>query len=251
MRLCIRNGLVYISSLGIFMKPMYQNHNYRAAATLLAAGLFAAATGCPAAAPKGLILNLDLQNIEDGLIPNKALYALDVPLGDLETGRSLNDRIVLMISKGEHLDIPHSSLLDPDGSGWVASIRVYALTEGLILSQSDGERGYALYMQDGAIHAAIQTGHSTLYLREHPDNGITPCLNNWVTIELIITSETALLVLNRAHVAWIPLEEPLHGKHARIRIGHHDVLPAPLARNQTLSPDGFTGAVRSLKILRQ
>ena len=216
--------------------------------TALAALAFISSAG--AVLPKGVILNLDFQQIKDGLIPNKSLYPLHVPIANLGTNIS-NNRTVLILEEGERLNIPHSSLLDPDGSGWIASIRVFALTDGLVMSQSDDEKGYAIYIKDGKIEVAVQTGHSTVYLKERTESGLTPCINTWVSIELIIKQDHALLILNRAHVALVPLDEPLTGTNTGIRIGRHDQLPAPLSRNQSLSPEGFTGAISSLKILRQ
>lgn len=200
--------------------------------------------------PKGPMLNLDFQQIEDGLIPSKTLYPLYVPLGELST-ETVNNRTLLVFNQGQGLDIPHSSLLDPDGSEWVAIVRVFALTDGLVMSQSDGERGYAVYIKDGAVHAAIQTGHSILLLKESPEMGITPCLNNWVTIELKINADMALLILNRAHVAYAPLPAALSGTNCRIRLGEHEALPAPFSRSTTAVPTGFTGAVSSFKLIRQ
>jgi hypothetical protein len=216
--------------------------------TVLASLAFISSAG--AALPKGIMLNLDFQQIKDGVIPNKSLYPLHVPIGNLGTNLS-NNRTVLILEEGQGLDIPHSTLLDPDGSGWIASIRVFALTDGLVMSQSDDERGYAIYIKDGRIEVAVQTGHSTVYLTEMEESGLTPCINTWVSIELIIKQDHALLILNRAHVALIPLDGPLTGSDARIRIGQHDKLPAPLSRNQSFSPEGFTGAISSVKILRQ
>lgn len=200
--------------------------------------------------PKGLMLNLDFQRIEDGLIPSKTLFPLHVPMGELST-TTFSKRTVLVLNEGQGLGIPHSSLLDPDGSEWIAIIRVYALTDGLIMSQGDDEKGYAIYIKDGAVQAAIQTGHSTIVLKERAEKGITPYLNKWVTIELRVNSDMALLVLNRAHAALVPLQEPLRGQDYRIRIGEHKTLPAPLSRSKTATLTGFTGAISSLKIVRQ
>ncbi len=238
------------------MRKTEHNQRYggRALAALKALALFivtiAIGTQAGDPPPKGLMLNLDFQRIENGLIPSKTLFPLHVPLGELSTG-TFNDRTMLVFDEGQGLDIPHSSLLDPDGSAWVAIIRVFALTDGLVMSQGDDEKGYAIYIKDGAVQAAIQTGHSTIFLRERPENGITPCLNKWVTIEVKIDSDSALLILNRAHVALVPLQEPLNGKDYHIQIGEHKTLPAPLSRSKTATPTGFTGGVSSLKLVRQ
>ena len=200
--------------------------------------------------PKGLMLNLDLQRIEDGLIPNKTLYPLYVPIGDLGTVTNNDKRVLLMFEHGQGLDIPHSSLLDPDGGSWVATVRLFAMSNGLVMSQGDDEKGYAIYIKDGAVHAAIHTGYSTIILKERPEHGITEYLNKWVTIELKLNPDMVILVLNRAHVAIAPLQAPLIGEDYRIRIGEHKTLPAPLSRSKTATT-GFTGAISSLKVLRQ
>lgn len=200
--------------------------------------------------PKGLILNLDFQNIQEGLIPNKTLYPLYVPLGELGT-ETLDRRIILTLQKGQGLDIPHSSLLDPDGGEWITSIRIFALTDGLVMSQGNDEKGYAIYIKDGAVHCAIRTNHSTVILTERPENGITDCLKEWVTVEVRIKQETAILSLNRARVAITLLPEPLRGKNYQIRIGEHKELPGPLLHSKTATTTGFTGAIGSLKITRQ
>lgn len=238
------------------MRKTEHNQRYggrvRLALKTLALFIVTIATDTPAGdpPPKGLMLNLDFQRIESGLIPSKTLFPLHVPMGELSTG-TFDDRTMLMFEEGQGLDIPHSSLLDPDGSAWVAIIRVFALTDGMVMSQGDDKKGYAIYIKDGAVQAAIHTGHSTIFLKERPENGITPCLNKWVTIELKLNSDSAILILNRAHVALVPLQAPLNGKDYRIRIGEHEALPAPLSRSKTATPTGFTGAISSLKLVRQ
>ncbi|MEN8254011.1 MAG: LamG domain-containing protein [Verrucomicrobiota bacterium] len=218
-------------------------------AALIAAMAVCAQAGNPL--PKGLMLNLDFQKIENGLIPNKTLYPLYVPIGDLGTITNNDKRVLLMVEYGQGLDIPHSSLLDPDGGGWVATVRVFAMSNGLVMSQGNDENGYAIHIKDGAIHAAIHTGYSTVILKERPENGITECLNKWVTIELKLTPDMAILILNRAHVAIAPLQAPFIGEDYRIRVGEHKTLPAPLRRDKTATTTGFTGGIRSLKVLRQ
>jgi len=200
--------------------------------------------------PKGLMLNLDFQRIENGLIPNKTLYPLYVPIDGLGTETS-NNRVLLMFAAGQGLDIPHSSLLDPNGDGWVATVRVFALADGMVMSQGNDEKGYAIYIKNGAVHAAIRTGYSTIVLKERSENGITECLNKWVTIELKLTSDMAILILNRVYAAIAPLQAPFVGEDYRIRVGEHKMLPAPLRHDTTATPTGFTGAISSLKILRQ
>jgi hypothetical protein len=218
------------------------------AATALPAALAVAERACPL--PKGLMLNLDFQQIKDGLIPNKTLYPLYVPLAGLDTLLEQN-RSVLAIMNGQHLDIPHSSLLDPDGSEWIATVRVFALSDGIVMAQGNDENGFVIYIKDGAAHAAIRTLHSTATLTESKAKGITDCLNKWITIELSIKPETATLLLNRARVAGVLLQAPLSGDNHRIRIGEHSTLPAPLQFNATATPAGFTGAISSIKLLRQ
>ena len=200
--------------------------------------------------PKGIVLNLDFQQIKDGLIPNKVLYPLYVPANGLGT-ETVNNREILVLREGQSLDIPHSSLLDPDGSQWVAIIRVFLKSDGIVLSQGNGQQGYAIYTKEGVVHVAIRTGDSTVVLKETLEKGITDYLGKWVTIELRIKQGIAILNLNRARVATLPVPSPLSGKDCKIRIGEHRSLPIALENNTDASPAGFTGAVSSLKILRQ
>jgi hypothetical protein len=200
--------------------------------------------------PKGIMLNLDFQQIKDGLIPSKTLYPLVVPQGELTTELA-SGRTVLMMQPGQHLDIPHSLLLDPDGSEWIASIRVFVLSDGIVLSQGDNKTGYAIYIKDGAVHAAVRTGQSAVLLEEPMENGITDYTNKWVTIELRISAEMASLKLNRARVSIVPLQAPLKGSDQWIRIGTHDTLPLALRYNPDATTDGFSGAIASVKLIRQ
>ena len=200
--------------------------------------------------PKGLMLNLDLRRIEDGLIPSKTLYPLYVPQGDLGT-ESDKRRTFLIFKKGQGLDIPHSTLLDPDGGVWIATIRVFARTDGIVMSQGNDESGYAIYIKDGLVHAAIRTGQSVILLKELPKNGITHYQNKWVTIDMSIKPDQVSLHLNRTRVATAPISEPLSGQNHYIHIGEHQTLPIALQNNTNALPSGFTGAISSLKILRQ
>jgi hypothetical protein len=200
--------------------------------------------------PKGVILNLDFQNIQEGLIPNKTLYPLFVPMNGLDT-KIVNTRNMLVLREGQGLDIPHSTLLDPDGSSWIASIRVLAMTDGIIMSQCNDESGYVIYLKDGVVHATVLSGHSAVTLKERPENGIGSVLKKQVSIELKTGPNSAFLILNRNRVAYAPLQKPLQGETHRIRIGQHIALPAPLKCNPTATTTGFTGGISSLKILRQ
>ncbi len=200
--------------------------------------------------PKGIILNLDFQNIHDGLIPNKTLYPLYVPLNDLGT-KIVDDRTLLMFNQGEGLDIPHSSLLDPAGTTWVASIRMIALTDGIIMSQCNDDSGYMIYLKDGIVHAAILTAGSVITLREGMESGIGNVMKKRVSIVLKITPNSASLMLNRRGVASTRLQHPLAGENHRIRIGEHAEEPAVLKQNPLSPMSGFTGGISSFKILRQ
>jgi len=173
----------------------------------------------PRTLPKGLMLNLDFQGIESGLIPNKTLYPLYVPLGALSF-ETVNHRNILAVQYGQGLDIPHSSLLNPDGSEWIVSTRIFALSDGIVLSQTDGKTGYVIYINDGVVQAAINTGGATFKLKESEKTGITDCLKNWTSIELRIKPERAMMLINRKWAAMTSLDLPYSGTAQRIPAGN-------------------------------
>ncbi len=199
--------------------------------------------------PNGLMLNLDFQNVSEGLIASKTLYPLFVPIDELGL-ENFDQRNMLAFEFGQGLDIPHSSLLDPNGDEWIVSVRSYSLTDGIIVSQSNEKIGYIIYMKDGHIEALVHTGHSTFKLREHDSHGRTKYTKRWVTTELRIKKDTARLNLNQRRVDLVQFEPALTGENLRIRLGNHTALPAPF-KTSKLSPTGFTGAINSFKMLRQ
>ncbi|VGO15593.1 hypothetical protein PDESU_04178 [Pontiella desulfatans] len=200
--------------------------------------------------PVGLMLNLDFQNVQDGLIPNKSLYPLHVPKGELGMEWA-NHRYMLAIQSGQGLSIPHSSLLDPDGSEWVVTVRAFVLTDGLVLSQGNDEHGYAIYIKDHTVQATVRTSHIAMTLQEGTYLGINKYRNQWVTIELRIKKDKAYLLLNRKMVAKLDLDAPLKGENMHIRIGNHQALPTVLKNKPGSTTTGFTGAISSLKVIRQ
>jgi len=199
--------------------------------------------------PKGLVLNMDFEQVRDGLIPSKALFPLYIPQGELGI-ESFNNRNMLAFQFGQGLNIPHSSLLDPNGSEWIISIRAFPLTDGIIVSQSNDDHGYAIYMKDGHISAAVRSGHSTFTLQERADRGRQKYTKRWVTIELRIKDGMALMNLNRKRVGMVRQQPALNGENLRLRLGNHNTLPNPF-KNSNVPSTGFTGAINSFKILRQ
>jgi hypothetical protein len=220
------------------------------AKTLLFILIFSSGVQAEATLPKGLMLNLDFENAENGLIPNRALYPLYVPQGDLGI-EAINYRKTLVFKRELGLDIPHSSMLEPNGNEWIVTLRVAALSDGMLISQDNGEYGYAIYIQDGAAHAIVRTGSSAVVLKESPESGITDFKKDWVTIELRIKPDMALLTLNRKRAALVLLQSPLQGEDMRIRLGNHHRVPSFMQHIKGAEPTGFDGAVSSLKILRQ
>jgi hypothetical protein len=200
--------------------------------------------------PKGVMLNLDFQNIDKGLIPNKTLYPLYIPLDNLEI-EMVNNRNVLAIQAEQSLPIPHSSLLDPFGEVWIVTLRFFALSNGIIMSQSNPEKGYVLYLKNNDLYVAIRTGHTTLTLEGTPESGTTDCLNRWVTAELRIKRSSAMLSINRKRIDLIPLHYSFTGQDYKIRFGEHTEPPAPFKQIQPVALSGFTGAIGSIKMLRQ
>lgn len=202
------------------------------------------------AVPKGLMLNLDFAHVENGLIPNKAFFPLYVPQGDAGIETLLQEPM-LILKSDIGLDIPHSSLIQPDGSEWIVSIRLGALSDGMVISQCNDQYGYAIYIKDGAAHAVIRTGRSSMLLKEDSRSGIIDCTKEMVTVELRIKPDMAVLTLNRKRAAMARLDAPLNGDEMPIRIGNHPALPAIMENIQGAGPAGFSGAISSLKILRQ
>lgn len=200
--------------------------------------------------PDGLMLNLNLESAQDGLIPNLALYPLYVPQGSLHIDR-IKHRNTLLIEQEDGLEIPHSSLLDPNGDDWIVSIRVFLMSDGLILSQGNAEHGFAIYSKDEQIFARIRTGTSAYTLQENPRFGISKYRKKWVTIELRIEDGRALLSLNRKRAAQVLGQPPLDGEDMRIRVGAHPEIPPVFQQFHGMQTTGFTGAVSSFKIHRQ
>jgi hypothetical protein len=199
--------------------------------------------------PKGVMLNLDFQNIQKGLIPNKTLYPLYVPTDHLET-TVVNNRNVLTFLEGQSLAIPHSSLLEPLGDAWVTSVRFFALSNGIILSQGNAEQGYVLYLKDKQLYVAIRTGHTTHILKGSIASETSNGLNRWITTEIKIKPNSIMLSIDRKRVDLVPLHYSLRGKEHKIRFGQHSILPSPFKQTHPVPPTGFTGAISSIKMLR-
>ncbi len=205
------------------------------------------------AMPKGLMLNLDFMNARDGLIPNKAFYPLDVPQGPLNIETRLGQQMLVLLPD-EGLDIPHSSLIQPDGSDWIVTVRLGAYPDGgdgMVISQCDDEHGYAIYLRDGAPHAVIRSGNCAMVLKEDRTSGITDCRRQMTTIELRIKADMALLTINNKRAAIVTLDAPLSGTNMPIRIGTHHRIPSIAENIPGMEPGGFFGAISSLKIWRQ
>ena len=218
----------------------------------LAAGLIGQTVLCMAEQllPKGLMLNLDFKHAQNGLIPNKAFFPLYVPQGEAGIEPLLQE-MMLVLKSDTGMDIPHSSLIQPDGSEWIVSVRVGVLSDGMVISQGNDQYGYAIYIKGGAAHAVIRTGHSSMLLKEDPRYGVTDCKREMVTVELRIKPDMAVLTLNRKRAAMVRLDAPLDGDEMPIRIGNHYALPAIMENIPGVEPTGFSGAISTLKILRQ
>jgi len=200
--------------------------------------------------PIGLMLNLDFEAAREGLIPSKSLFPLYVPQGDLGIER-FNHRNMLAFQYGQGLDVPHSSLLNPDGREWIVSVRAFVLEDGLVLSQGNDEHGYAIYIKDHTVQAVLRTGNFAMVLKENERRGISKYRKKWVTIELRIKPDRAYLSLNRKRVVMVEYSTPFKGENMRIRLGAHQSLPTVLERKEDVTTDGFQGAISSLKIIRQ
>ncbi len=211
-------------------------------------------TATPAAIyPKGVMLNLDFQDAQEGLIPNKGFYPLYVPQGTLAIEPLLNEPM-LVFTPDTGLDIPHSSLIQPDGNEWVVSVQLGAHIDGgdgLVVTQGDAEHGYAIYLKDGVPHAVVRTGNCAMMLREDPEMLQTDCRKQMTSIELRIKSDSAQLIINRNRVSTVALDAPLNGDYMPIRIGAQPTLPPILKNFPGIESHGFSGAISSFAIWRQ
>ncbi|MBN2784532.1 MAG: hypothetical protein JXR25_06865 [Pontiellaceae bacterium] len=199
------------------------------------------------------MLNLDFQHSEQGLIPNRAFFPLYVPHGDLTIQELLGENM-LVFMPGEGLDIPHSSLIQPDGSEWIVTVQLGAYPEGgngMVLSQCNDEFGYAIYLKDGSPRAVVRTGNCSMILKEDRASGITDCRTQLCTVELRIMKDMAFLTINRKRAAIVTLDAPLNGEEMPIHLGAHKELPVILQNISGINSSDFFGAVSALKIWRQ
>ena len=203
------------------------------------------------ALPKGLMLSLDFRNVSKGLVPNSGTFPLYVPTGDQKVEISPDNRYVLPFQENDTLQIPHSTLLDPDGSEWIVSARIYTTKDGIVLSQYNAQQGYVIRVVNGTVQVALRTEHSTIILKEDPRTGLTKCNNRWTTVELRIKPDMAFLLLNRKRAAMATLGAPLSGENMYLRLGHQPVRPSILKNIPHWKTEGFAGAFTSLKVIRQ
>jgi len=237
-----------IFSVGNTMQHKNSIHAMIGTALVLTLGAMHAVNGKEL--PKGVMLDLDFSRVQDGLIPNKAFFPLYVPQCDAGIDYLLQD-MMLVLKSDIGLDIPHSSLIQPDGSEWIVAVRLGALSDGMVLSQCNDQYGYAIYIKDGAAQAVVRTGHSSVLLKEDPQYGVTDIKKEMVTIELRIKSDMAMLTLNRKRAAMARLDAALNGDEMPIRIGNHSSLPSIMENIPGVEPSGFSGAISTLKIWRQ
>ena len=198
---------------------------------------------------KGVMFRLDLEHISDGLIPSKSFYPLFVPLNTLKV-RSLDGRSVLVFNSDQGLDVPPSSLLDPGGMEWVVTVRFFAQSDGVILRHANAHSGYTLRVENGAVEVILHSEGKDILLKESAERGVTSCLKKWMVLELHIQPDQAMLVLNRVHVARVPLERSLFGRDFYLRLGQPKIF-APLREDDPEYPRGFSGGLSTLKFLRQ
>lgn len=200
--------------------------------------------------PAGLMLNLDPAQTENSLIYNKALFPLHVPIGDLRT-ETIKGRSALIIEPGQGLPIPHSSLLNPNGKEWIVSTRIRAEQNGIVLTQTNPTNGYAIFIHDNALFAAVHTGGQTTILKADPTRGLKTARNRWLSVELRIQPDCVHLNINRRRVAQAPLSTPLSGEDHKIHIASHPKPPEWIKTLAGIPNEGFSGALRSLKMHRQ
>ncbi|MBN2704465.1 MAG: hypothetical protein JXR23_09670 [Pontiellaceae bacterium] len=204
--------------------------------------------------PKGLIFNMNFDAASNGLVPNKGGFPLFVPLNGLEVKTLINEQM-LDLPADQGLTVPHSSILQPDGSMWLAGVRVGVRPSGktgMVMSQTNDRHGYAIYLLDGAVYAAVCTADSVIILQQSSDSILRDCSKGMVRIDLEIKANEVVLLLDRAKVASAPLTAPLDGGGADmlLRIGNHESLP-PFLAEQEIPANGIFGAISLLQLWRQ
>lgn len=121
----------------------------------------------------------------------------------------------------------------------------------MVVSQFDDSHGYAIFLLDGAVYAAVKTGDSAVLLHQEPGSLITDCREQMVQIDLRIKPDGVTLMLNRDLVASGPLSSPLKGEYMPVRIGSHQERPPMLKTLSEITHQGIDGAISLLMIRRQ
>jgi hypothetical protein len=129
--------------------------------------LEAAYAQAPASELKGVMLNLNMERVKDGLIPSKSFYPLFVPLDNLKV-QIVQKRALLVFRKNQGLDVPPSSLLDPSGASWVVTLRAFPKSDGIILQHANADCGYTIRIRKEALVAVIHSGGKEIILKEDP-----------------------------------------------------------------------------------
>lgn len=204
-----------------------------------------------APAPLGLVLYYTFEREGGGLIRDKSPFSLHAPIGNLELFAPPDGEPYLLIKPDQSLTLPPSSLLNPRGFGWVATIKFYAEGDGLIFSQGTPENHLAIYIENGAACARIKQGNTIHVFKEENKivkegpftHRIKPynCLRKWTTATLHVTPSVAFFSVNRNRIESIQITDPVVENLDTITLGH----------NPSLDPVGFSGKISGLKLLRQ
>lgn len=198
--------------------------------------------------PRGLLINYTFDRVRNGIIANKALYPINAPLGALRPTEGERGT-ALRIENKQYLEIPRSSLLDLSVGPWAVNIIFKADSDGVVLSHGSATNHYAIFIENGTPCVSLRKGRATVVLGSRKN-----CIGQWINMRLNLNPDSASLTIDSERIDQIDIPDLLSEPHFTIRIGANPDIygdPAIMKGDLPALATGFTGAVDSLKIIRQ
>jgi len=199
--------------------------------------------------PRGLLINYTFEKVRQGIIPNRSLFPLNAPLAPFHPVGNGKGGLALRIEKNQTFEIPRSSLLDLAVGPWAVIIRFRADSDGVILSHGGPTNHYAVFVENGIPSVSLRKGRATVVLSAREN-----CIGKWIDLRLNINSESAVLTVNHQREDQCDIPDLMYEHHYTIRMGANPALygdPSIMKGGLPVLATGFSGAVDSLKIIRQ